>query len=444
MSGDTKGHYSCLGLAPGATAAEIKSAYRRLAKTCHPDSGGVADGGETFRRIRAAYEVLIDPARRAAYDRPEPPRGQASRKAAEKLEPIRCSACGQVTAQPRYVVYRQVISFVLATTRTPVHGLYCSACARAKAFKASAISAAAGWWGIPWGPIYTIGAILKNAFGGIWDRSDEERLLWHNALAFSMAGEHRISFGLADRLRHATDDQMAVNAVKLMDFLKTQGVDPAKSKLRDVWSDGYRTFAQLAMLAVVPAITAILIFSDAAGSPASAPSPTATTYTPPSQDIPGGQSAAPTSPQEPAPACAAPPSNGDLLADKGLSDHGHAITIENGSNGDAILKVREAISGRLLASLFIARSQSATMEGIPDGRYRIQYGIGETLDVSCKAFSDTSSASQFPDIEDLTTEETTDDAGTQISHQHLSYTLYPVAGGNVRPESINSADFEQD
>lgn len=59
-------HYQVLRVAVTATEKEIKAAYRRAARTAHPDHGGDA---ATFRRVTAAYETLIDPARRRAYDR---------------------------------------------------------------------------------------------------------------------------------------------------------------------------------------------------------------------------------------------------------------------------------------------------------------------------------------------------------------------------------------
>ena len=47
--------FQVLGLSSGATWAEIKSAYRKLASSTHPDHGGSA---ETFCRVREAFEVL--------------------------------------------------------------------------------------------------------------------------------------------------------------------------------------------------------------------------------------------------------------------------------------------------------------------------------------------------------------------------------------------------
>ncbi|GAB3301256.1 J domain-containing protein [Parasphingorhabdus pacifica] len=58
-------YYELLGVDRGASAADIKSAYRTLARTMHPDMGGTSG---TFRLLQEAYETLNDPVRRAAYD----------------------------------------------------------------------------------------------------------------------------------------------------------------------------------------------------------------------------------------------------------------------------------------------------------------------------------------------------------------------------------------
>jgi hypothetical protein len=59
-------HYEVLGVARDATSTEIKSAYRRIAKVVHPDASGQSNG--LFSMVTAAYEVLTDEQRRAAYD----------------------------------------------------------------------------------------------------------------------------------------------------------------------------------------------------------------------------------------------------------------------------------------------------------------------------------------------------------------------------------------
>ena len=61
--------YVVLGVAHGASEAEIKRAYRRLARRYHPDiNPGDRVAEARFRQILHAYETLIDPQRRSHYD----------------------------------------------------------------------------------------------------------------------------------------------------------------------------------------------------------------------------------------------------------------------------------------------------------------------------------------------------------------------------------------
>lgn len=57
--------YAMLGIDREADDQAIKSAYRRLAKGAHPDSGGDV---EQFSRLQASYDLLKDPVRRRVYD----------------------------------------------------------------------------------------------------------------------------------------------------------------------------------------------------------------------------------------------------------------------------------------------------------------------------------------------------------------------------------------
>lgn len=59
-----------MGLKPGASREEVKTAYRRLAKKYHPDvNGGAAWAEEKFKEIQEAYSILSDYFERADYDR---------------------------------------------------------------------------------------------------------------------------------------------------------------------------------------------------------------------------------------------------------------------------------------------------------------------------------------------------------------------------------------
>ncbi len=63
-------HYEVLGIPRGASADEIKSAFRKLASQHHPDKNPDDAGAVIrFKEINASYQVLSDPNRRAMYDR---------------------------------------------------------------------------------------------------------------------------------------------------------------------------------------------------------------------------------------------------------------------------------------------------------------------------------------------------------------------------------------
>ena len=63
-----KDYYQILGVEPDAGEAEIKTAYRRLARKYHPDVSKEAGAEEQFKAVNEAYEALRDPQKRAAYD----------------------------------------------------------------------------------------------------------------------------------------------------------------------------------------------------------------------------------------------------------------------------------------------------------------------------------------------------------------------------------------
>lgn len=63
-----KDYYEILGVKREATDAEIKSAYRKLARKYHPDVNKTKEAEEKFKEINEAYEVLSDKQKRQRYD----------------------------------------------------------------------------------------------------------------------------------------------------------------------------------------------------------------------------------------------------------------------------------------------------------------------------------------------------------------------------------------
>jgi curved DNA-binding protein CbpA len=81
-----------LGVAGAATAAEIRRAYRRLARQHHPDHNPGPESSDRFRALADAYSALNDPARRArddtAIQRPTRPAASHATPAAPRLRGV--------------------------------------------------------------------------------------------------------------------------------------------------------------------------------------------------------------------------------------------------------------------------------------------------------------------------------------------------------------------
>jgi len=69
MATTDRDYYELLGVARGATEADVKKAFRALARELHPDVSEDPDAEARFKEVVEAYEVLSNPERRELYDR---------------------------------------------------------------------------------------------------------------------------------------------------------------------------------------------------------------------------------------------------------------------------------------------------------------------------------------------------------------------------------------
>lgn len=163
---DPLGYYAILGVDPSVSIEQIKKAFKARAQKLHPDKNPSAEATRDFQRLNEAYRVLGDVDSRSEYDAQsyvfEEQQQDPSRVS---VHPIACSICGKISVQPRYVIYRQVVSFLFVTYRTGCQGVFCAKCGARRAYKTSGTTWILGWWGIPWGPIYSIHAIIRNMIG---------------------------------------------------------------------------------------------------------------------------------------------------------------------------------------------------------------------------------------------------------------------------------------
>lgn len=253
---DVRGYYRILGVASDSALSEIKSAYRKKAKELHPDRSSTTATTEAFQQLLEAYEVLRDPAKRADYDTQSTEYHSDHYDGSEEniVEPIVCWSCGHVSAQPRYVIFYEVVSFLIATTRNPVQGIFCKSCADKKLYRATIKTWLLGWWGIPWGPIYSIHAILTNLVGGKKPRDVNARLLARQAWYFGVNGRPDLAISVANvALTLSSDNELSDG---LRTFLSTLAPYDSNRQLKNVWNPLNRAFvvqAGLLLLAIAVA-----------------------------------------------------------------------------------------------------------------------------------------------------------------------------------------------
>ena len=78
--------YKTLGLGREASAAEIKNAYRKLAKKHHPDLN--PGNAERFKNITGAYDILSNPEKKKKFDRGQLDPATGAKRPLEAFPPV--------------------------------------------------------------------------------------------------------------------------------------------------------------------------------------------------------------------------------------------------------------------------------------------------------------------------------------------------------------------
>ena len=251
---DPLGFYAALGVDPSADVNVMKQAYRERAKALHPDANSSTTALVEFRKVTEAWETLRNTSKRAQYDQ-----GVAAVNEQTNPSLFPCSRCGQVTAQPRYVVFRQVKSYLVWAKTTRQEGIFCRSCADRVAAGSSTVTWLLGWWSIP-GLILTPLVLLGNLLGGKKPDDANARLLLGQARAFLYRGDVDVAQGVAyQAARYAKAAGFANSAATLTQMARGNG---APKRLKNRWRawTGVAFYAQLLPMLVLPlAATSVVL-----------------------------------------------------------------------------------------------------------------------------------------------------------------------------------------
>ena len=247
---DHKDPYTVLGVEPGADMDEVKAAYRARIKEVHPDHNDSQEARQEFQQVVDSYRDLTDAMHRvdakpvkAASQRPERPILQS------------CCTCGCITAQPRYVVFHQVKSFLFWAKRDRVEGIFCRDCADRIAAKTSTICWLRGWWSLP-GLIWTPMALIRNLCGGGKPRQLNAAVLIRHALAFAQRRQGEMARVVVEQAQFYADSPIHRQQVEQI----RQATPPLPRRLKDRWQpwQGSIFLAQLLPLISLPVLAALV------------------------------------------------------------------------------------------------------------------------------------------------------------------------------------------
>jgi hypothetical protein len=224
--------YAVLGVDADASGEQIRAAYRLLALKFHPDRNPQPSAKTRFFEASKAYRTLSDPEQRRAYDRSLVDDSRPGR--ALPIQPICCTDCGRVTAQPRILTFRTVMSFLVWSRCAKIEGIFCVNCARKAALRASWITALAGWWG-PLGPPLTIWAIAANGAGGSRKPVSDQKLLMNNAEAFFAMDQRTLAHALAKEVHKCGDPGLARRAARVILAAKASDLSARPPRLKNPW-----------------------------------------------------------------------------------------------------------------------------------------------------------------------------------------------------------------
>ncbi|PIV84707.1 MAG: hypothetical protein COW52_06160 [Nitrospirae bacterium CG17_big_fil_post_rev_8_21_14_2_50_50_9] len=259
-------YYQILQVNKSATTKEIKAAYRRLIFQYHPDRNLGSAASKMAALLNEAYDTLSNDRKRKLYDESlkmqssadvKSDSGQASQSKSEPIPDYRCARCGRQDSSLRLTLMHYVVSLLLVTYRRGASGIWCSHCRAFEATKWTLLTGLMGWWGFPWGPIYSIGAIITNAKGGEQPVQNNAILLRHLAYKMYQDGNYKEAFyALQESLRLEANE----DAAKLLEYLRTKQV---AEKPYDYW--GVASAIPSAIVALAMAGIIFRVFSTPSG-----------------------------------------------------------------------------------------------------------------------------------------------------------------------------------
>lgn len=232
-------YYAVLGVPKSATKEQIRLVYLRLIQKYHPDHNPDPLASEYTASLNEAYATLIDDRKRALHDawlhsqdtQRNSQKATSGNRASEPIIDLYCSKCKRQDSTLRLTLMYYAMSFLILTMRRGASGIWCERCRAIESAKWTLLSGILGWWGLPWGPLYTLHALLINALGGKQPRDENAHIL--RIVGYQLYSKGNLIEAMK-ALKHSVALQRNVEAEQLLLHIRTQ-LAPGVS-LRTLWS----------------------------------------------------------------------------------------------------------------------------------------------------------------------------------------------------------------
>jgi len=442
---DILGYYYILGVETTATQESIKKAYRKRCLDIHPDVNKDQNAHVDFVRLQEAYQTLSNTGSRSIYDAqcitvPSANRVGETVNDEDKItfDPIRCSVCNCVTAQPRYVVFWETFS-LFSTIRSPIQGIMCRDCAGNAALQATRKSLIFGWWGI-WGIILTPVSVIGNIAGGSKPPDNNGRLLLHQAWYFANSNRLDLAYFLAKdaklylMMTSGQDQQSLVSICNsIIDSCKPFAAGKEIIRLWDKRLPQTGNQWKAVAICIISWIVGVNFLSWQFEESSRKTREGAPSYSYVKQTAKKTKIQQQSSPKDiptikpPIPPTFLPLDTGYLPGGETFERGGHSeLTIKNNSDANFHIKLYVRFSGQwnLAREAYLKAGEEFVMSSLPPGEYEVR-----KMDVQAK----NASKSQI-----FTLEELKDSQGIRYSTMSLSFN---VIRGNSKSIDITAREF---
>ena len=230
-------YYDILEVKPDASQSEIKASYRRLIKLYHPDKNLNAENAtQKTQLLNEAFSTLKNPVKRYEYDSRlnlnNEPKTHADtnykQQTSTDIPHYYCEKCGRQDPTLRVTVFLWVVSLFYVTWKRGKGNILCAKCRIKYSILWNLEVWIAGWWGFPFGPIYSIEALYKNSKGGVQSETNNAKLLTVLAYDFYKQGRYEEAY---DSLQESQRLKPTKENEEFLTYLKSYTISKSKSSI---------------------------------------------------------------------------------------------------------------------------------------------------------------------------------------------------------------------